>query len=454
MSHEQIIHLQFLLLIAIIIFVSKMAGHLSKRYLKQPVVFGEILAGLIIGPSLLNIFGWPIFMPPDPEYRAFLHHGVNTLAGFGVLLLMFIAGIETNLDQMRSVGKVAFWTAIAGVVFPLGLGTLTARLFGLGLAESIFIGAVLTATSVSISAQTLMELGRFKSKEGMTILGAAVIDDILGIIVLSFVIAFNGAPHGTGTHFAKLSDTMATGLGALTGIHAPAVLSVMMVVLLMAIFFAVAIWIASRGFGPLLAVVDRMHASYAVPAFALLLMLLFAVGAEYFGQVAAITGAYIVGIFVARTRFHEKILHAIQPFTYALFVPVFFMSIGLGADIHKMQGGWLFTFVIIAVAIITKVFGCGLGALLTGFTRQEATRVGAGMVSRGEVGLIVAQVGLASMVISEAEYAPLVLMVLATTVVTPLLLRLAFPRVKEAAARAEVYESVVTVETGEEEERI
>ncbi len=449
MSHEQVVHLQFLLLIAIIIFVSKMAGHLGKQYLKQPVVFGEILAGLLIGPSLLNIFGWPIFQPPSDEYQHFLSHGVHTLAGFGVLLLMFIAGMETNLDQMRAVGKTALWAAIAGVLFPLGLGTSVSLLFGMGMKEAVFIGAVLTATSVSISAQTLMELRRLNSKEGMTILGAAVIDDVLGIIILSFVIAFTHAGGGSGVHVAKLSDLLAGGVSAFIGIQTPVALSVSAVVLLMGVFFVLAVWVAMRGFAPLLALVDRMHASYAVPAFTLLLMLLFAVGAEYFGQVAAITGAYIVGIFVARTRYHDKVLHAIQPFTYAMFVPIFFMSIGLSADLNAMQGAWVFALVIIVVAILTKVFGCGLGAFLAGFTRQESARVGAGMVSRGEVGLIVAQVGLASAVITKAEYAPLILMVLATTVVTPVLLRLVFPH--EAEAEADVYESVVTVETEEEE---
>jgi len=450
MSHDQVVHLQFLLLIAIIIFVSKTAGHLGKRYLKQPVVFGEILAGLLIGPSLLNIFGWPIFQPPGDAYRHFLAHGIQALAGFGVLLLMFIAGMETNLEQMRAVGKTALWAAIGGVILPFGLGTGVSLLFGLGLTEAVFIGAVLTATSVSISAQTLMELRRLNSKEGLTILGAAVIDDVLGIIILSFVIAFTHAGGG-GAGVAKLSDLLAGGVSALIGIPTPVILSVSAVVLLMAAFFALAVWIALRGFAPLLALADRMHASYAVPAFTLLLMLLFAVGAEYFGQVAAITGAYLVGIFVARTRFRANVLRAIQPFTYAMFVPIFFMSIGLGADLRAMQGAWGFALVIIIVAIVTKVAGCGLGAYLAGFTRRESARVGAGMVSRGEVGLIVAQVGLASAVITKAEYAPLILMVLATTVVTPVLLRLLFPR--DAEAEAGVYESVVTVETAEEEAR-
>ncbi|HOS43809.1 MAG TPA: cation:proton antiporter, partial [Armatimonadota bacterium] len=140
MSHDQVVHLQFLLLIAIIIFVSKTAGHLGKRYLKQPVVFGEILAGLLIGPSLLNIFGWPIFQPPGDAYRHFLAHGIQALAGFGVLLLMFIAGMETNLEQMRAVGKTALWAAIGGVILPFGLGTGVSLLFGLGLTEAVFIG--------------------------------------------------------------------------------------------------------------------------------------------------------------------------------------------------------------------------------------------------------------------------------------------------------------------------
>ncbi|HEX2952229.1 MAG TPA: cation:proton antiporter [Armatimonadota bacterium] len=167
MTHE----LLLLLLLAILITICKFAGHLSQRYLKQPVVFGEILAGLVLGPTLCNIFGWSVFRDAAP----WLHDHITTLANLGVLLLMFVAGLESDLEQMRKVGKAAFWTALCGVIVPLIAGAAVSRCFGIGLREAIFIGAVLTATSVSISAQTLMEIGQLTSRPGMTILGAAVV---------------------------------------------------------------------------------------------------------------------------------------------------------------------------------------------------------------------------------------------------------------------------------------
>lgn len=444
MSHEQVILLQFLGMLALIILASKLAGHVSKRYLRLPVVFGEILIGVLLGPSLLNVFNWPIFAG-----STFLSESIRVLAQFGVLLLMFIAGLETNLDELRRVGKTAFWTALGGVLLPLSVGTTAALVFRLPFAEAIFIGAVLTATSVSISAQTLMELGSLNSREGMTILGAAVIDDVMGIIILSFVIAFDGVHESGGV--VKLSDTIAALLAPLLGLS-PDILGIVAVILLMTAYFIITVLIASRGFTPLLRLAERMQASYAIPAAALLLMLLYAVSAELFGQVAAITGAYIAGIYLARTPYSEKILHAIHPFTYAVFVPIFFMGIGLGANIQGiLHGGWQFALVIIGVALFTKIIGCGLGARWTGFSRAEALRVGVGMISRGEVGLIVAAAGLQSHVIEADNYAALVLMVLVSTMVTPVLLRLTFPHEREM--RADVFESVVTVETSDEESR-
>ncbi len=437
--------IQLLLLLAIIIAVSKVAGHLSRRFLKQPVVFGEILAGLLLGPSLLNIFGWPVFA--DSSHGSWLQENIHTLASVGVLLLMFIAGLETDLAKMREVGKAACWTAICGVILPLGLGIAVATLFGLTLTESIFIGTVLTATSVSITAQTLMEIGRLAGKEGMTILGAAVIDDVLGIIVLSFVIAFGSAESASGgMHSIRLPETLAHWAAQALG-HpgAELALQIVAVIVLMTTFFALAIRVGARWMEPFLRRVQHLHASHAVPAAALLLLLLFAVGAEYFGQVAAITGAYLAGVFLARTRFAKEIEHATHPFTYALFVPVFFMSIGLGANARELGASLWFTIAVIVVAIVSKIAGGGIGARWMGFTQREALRVGIGMISRGEVGLIIALVGKDAGIIRPPEYAALVIMVLVTTVATPVFLRLSFPRT--VAIEAEVYESVVAVET-------
>jgi Kef-type K+ transport system membrane component KefB len=441
--------LQLLLLLGIIIIVSKVAGDLSRRFLHQPVVFGEILAGLVMGPTLLNIFHWPVFESSAHE----LHGMVHALAGIGVLLLMFMAGLETDLAQMRRVGKVALWAAILGVVLPLGFGILVSRFFGLSFTSAVFVGAVLTATSVSITAQTLMEIGRLRSKEGLTILGAAIIDDVLGIIILSFVIAFgaSAAVSHQETAHVKFADVLSSWTGQALGMASSSpIIHIIWVVVLMGLFFVIAIALSPR-IGRVMDIADRMHASYATPAATLFLIFLFAVGAEYFGQVAAITGAYIVGIALGHTKYAERVEHNLRPFTYALFVPIFFMSIGLGADLHALKGaGIAFAVVISVVAILTKVVGCGVGARVGGFTGREAMRVGVGMVSRGEVGLIVAQCGIAYGLIHAREYAAMVAMVLVTTVITPVLLRFTFPRQTEIVE--DVYESVVGVEVREEDE--
>ena len=181
-----------MLLLALVVASAKMAGAFATR-IHQPSVFGEILVGLLLGPTVLNVLGWPVFAPGAGADATSLMAIVRDLAQIGVLLLMFVAGIETDLVQMRRVGTVAFWSAFGGVVLPMAAGAATAVAFGLPLYwEGIFIGTILTATSVSISAQTLKELGLLRSREGTTILAAAVIDDVMGVIVLSFVFAASG----------------------------------------------------------------------------------------------------------------------------------------------------------------------------------------------------------------------------------------------------------------------
>ena len=189
--------LQILLLLAIIIAAAKLAGALANR-VGQPPVFGEILVGLVLGPTVLNLLGWHIFAPHGSEPSTLLKL-TKDLAEIGVILLMFIAGLETDLKEMRRVGRVAFWAAFGGVALPMIGGIAVATAFGLPVFwEGIFIGTILTATSVSISAQTLMELGALRTREGATILGAAVIDDVMGIVVLSVVVAWAKASANGG----------------------------------------------------------------------------------------------------------------------------------------------------------------------------------------------------------------------------------------------------------------
>jgi Kef-type K+ transport system membrane component KefB len=403
MSHT----LQLLLLLTFVIVAAKLAGAAANR-IGQPAVFGELLAGLLLGPTLLNILGWPIF-----AHAAASGHGesasllaiIRDLAELGVILLMFIAGMETNLDEMRRVGKVAFWSAVGGVALPMSGGILTAAAFGMPvLWEGVFIGTILTATSVSISAQTLIELRALQSKTGSTILGAAVIDDVIGIVILSMVVAL--ARAGEGLDVAGIA----------------------LVVVRMVLYFVAAIYLMRVALPPLARFAERLGVSQGLLAFTLMVAFVAAWAAEYVGGVAAITGAYLAGVMLAQTRWREQIDHGIHPLTYSMFVPVFFISIGLQANGRELGEQIAFTIVLVAVAIVAKAVGCALFAWLFGFTPRESVQVGAGMISRGEVGLIVAGYGLANGIITQPVFSASVIMVLATTMITPPLLRLTYPR--------------------------
>ncbi len=419
--------LQLLLILALLIGVSKLCGHLSLRYLKLPMVFGEIVGGVLLGPTLLDLQGrWP-----GEPWKL-----VPVLAGLGVLFLMFVAGLETNTAQLRRVSGVAFWTAFLGVLLPFAGGLGTALLFGMEARQAIFIGAALTATSVSISVQTLLELGQLQSREGATILGAAVIDDVMGLLVLSFIIAFSAAGADASRLPARLE--------ALCGLpHPPVAVHILVVLLCMAAFFLLA-WLVGMRLGPVLALAKRLHASYAVPAAAIVLLCLFAVTSDLLGQVAGITGAYLAGLFVGRTAFRDEVDHAVRPITYAFLVPIFFMSLGFTTNLRGLAGSGFFPLVIVVVAVGAKIIGCGAGARLSGFTAREALRVGAGMVSRGEVDLIIALIGVQYGIIHAPTYAALILTILASTLVTPLLLRATFPHLPPAPH--EEIESIIPLE--------
>lgn len=398
--------LQLLLLLVTIILASKLAGALANR-VGQPAVFGEILAGLLLGPTFLDVLNLGIFQHVTPSVHGAptsLEGSVADLADLGVLLLMFIAGLETNLVEMRRVGRVAFWSAFGGVVLPLVGGTALSVAFGVPLFwEGLFIGTILTATSVSISAQTLIELRALRSKEGSAILGAAVIDDVMGIIVLSLVVAFARATDGVN------------------------VMGLLWILVRMAVFFVASV-VLGRWLERFLSFVDRLGASQGLLSGALAVALLYAWAAEYVGEVAAITGSYIAGVLLAQTRFKKEIDRDIHALTYSMLVPVFFISIGLQANGRELGGHATFTVILVIVAIVSKAVGCAVFARLLGFTLDESLRVGAGMISRGEVGLIVAGYGLSAGIIGRDIFSASVLVVLVTTMVTPPLLRLAFNR--------------------------
>jgi Kef-type K+ transport system membrane component KefB len=395
------------LLLAAIIAAAKVSGWLSLR-LRQPAVFGEILCGVVLGPSLLNILRLPVFA--DPQLGGVVAH----LANIGVIFLMFVAGLETDLNKMRRVGAVATFAGVAGVIVPLGLGMAVALSFGFPWTHAVFIGLVLTATSVSITVQTLIELGQLESKEGTTLLAAAVIDDVLAIIVLSAFIAM-------------------VGTGGAAGLAA--------VVLQMAAFFAVAVLVGARVMRPALEWAERLSVSAGLLAFAVVVTLVYAWASEALGHVAPITGAYLAGVLIARAGYREQIEHRVREFVYAILVPVFFVSIGLQTNVRLLHVEDIpLTALVVAVAVIGKIVGSGGGALLGGFSRPQALRVGVGMVSRGEVGLIIAAIGVQSGLLTDRLFAVMVIMVVVTTVITPVLLRSVFPqsRLTEAEAVAAI----------------
>ena len=389
--------LNFLLVVSIILVIAKASGALSIR-LGQPSVLGELLAGLVLGPTVINLLGIIPSFAEDTHLAA----SITLFAEIGVLLLMFLAGLELEIGELLRSGRVSAVAGTLGVIVPLIGGYLTARAFGVQSTEALFIGLALSATSVSISAQTLMELGVLRSKVGLALLGAAVFDDILVVLLLSTgsVLFGNGASEGG---------------------------SLWLIVARMVIFLIVGSAAGLLLVPPVMRYVSRLPVNQVVVAFALVICLLFAWASEALGQVAAITGAFLAGLFLARTRFVHQIEEGVSAIAFGLFVPIFLVNIGLQANLRDIGGGlWLFAIVLTVVAVLSKVIGSGGGAKLTGFNNLESPRLGIGMISRGEVGLIVASVALSQALLQHENFSVLVFMVIIATVITPFLLRMSY----------------------------
>lgn len=372
----------FLIVLVCLIVSLKVAEWLFKR-LRLPVVIGQLLVGVIAGPSVL---GW---VHPSQSLDIF--------SSIGVILLMFIAGLETDMKQMRVVGGAAFTAASLGVLFPLIAGAGFALWLGYPIAVSLFLGTILTATSVSISAQTLKDLGKLNTKAGATILGAAVIDDVLGLIVLSIVLAFTLGQNPTWA------------------------------IVQMLVYFPVSYLIGHFGFPALARHLPRLLAREAALGVVLALVLLYAWSAESLGNVATITGAYIAGILVNRTDMREWVHEGISQMGYALFVPLFFASIGIQASFQSISQVPLFLLIGFAgIAIITKLLGGASGVFMWRFNPHDAITVGVGMISRGEVALITATIGLQARLLTPALFSIVILITLVTTLITPVLLNLLY----------------------------
>ncbi len=390
-------HFLPLLLLLVLLIAGARLGGIAASRLGQPAVFGELMAGVLLGPSLLGILHWDYFRQPVLETF------VRDVAGLGAIFLMFLAGLESDLEQMRTVGRPAFLGAAGGVLLPFAGGYALCRLWGFGTWESAFVGTVLTATSVSISAQTLMDMRRLRTREGAAILGAAVIDDVLAVLVLSLVLALHPAAGGGG------------GGG-------PAVLLVLVRIVL---FFA-AVLASRRVLHSLVELATRAGVHQTFFTFVVVAALGYAWAAEALGGVAAITGAYLAGVLFQGAGHRELLEERLRPFAYAFFVPVFLVGIGLEADVRETAGDAAFVALVTALAVLSKLLGVLVGGVAAGFGFTPSLRFGVGMVSRGEIAMIISLLGLERGIIDERVFSAMVIMTLFTTVVTPVLLRLSF----------------------------
>lgn len=386
--------LQLAFLIALFLLAAKLGGYLSTR-LGQPSVLGELIVGLLLGPSLFDLIHLPFI---DAHL---MEEVIHEFAELGVLVLMFLAGLELHFSDLAKNKRVSALAGSLGVAIPVGLGFLAGEILGLTFDQSAFLGLTLGATSVSISVQTLMELKVLRSRVGLSLLGAAVFDDILVILLLSIFLA------------------LASGAGGFLQI----VLVFGRILLFMALSGSFGIWVLpwlSRR-------IARLDLSYGPLTFSIIILLVFGLAAELVGGMAAITGSFLAGLMFSRTPEKKDIEPGLGAIAYSLFVPIFFINIGLSINLRELQLSAIWSILlIVAISIFGKIIGAGAGALLSKFSPRESLQLGIGMVSRGEVGLIVANVGLTAGWLNNEVFSAIVTMVLVTTLLTPLMLRFAF----------------------------
>lgn len=392
---------KYLLDLALILLSTKVLGLFSQRF-RLPHVVGALIAGLLLGPAVLGIIQETDFL--------------KTTANLGVIVLMFTSGMETDIHELKKSGKAAFVIALIGVLLPLAGGFAVGCYFnnpellvnnaagpeGSLFLQNVFLGIILTATSVSITVETLRELGKLRSPAGSAILGAAIIDDVLGIIALTVVTSF--------------SDES---------------VNVVWVLVKIVLFFAFAL-VAGIGFSRFYrwwtCKTDENRTQHVIVAFAF--CLLFSYLAEVVFGVADITGAFVAGLVLSNTSSEKRSQYLATNFETISFLylsPVFFASIGLQVELTAMNTHiLLFAVALTVVAILSKIVGCGLGAKLCHYTNQESLQIGVGMISRGEVALIVATKGADLGLISKELFGPVIVVVVVTTIITPILLKLVF----------------------------
>lgn len=392
---------KYLFDLALILLSTKVLGLFSQRF-RLPHVVGALIAGLLLGPAVLGIIQETDFL--------------KTTANLGVIVLMFTSGMETDIHELKKSGKAAFVIALIGVLLPLAGGFAVGCYFnnpellvnnsagpeGSLFLQNIFLGIILTATSVSITVETLRELGKLRSPAGSAILGAAIIDDVLGIIALTIVTSFSDESVNVAWVLIKIVLFFVFALAAGVGF--------------------------SRFYRWWTCKTDENRTQHVIVAFAF--CLLFSFVAEVIFGVADITGAFVAGLVLSNTSSEKRSQYLATNFETISFLylsPVFFASIGLQVELTGMNTHiLLFAVALTIVAILSKILGCGLGAKLCRYTNQESLQIGVGMISRGEVALIVATKGADLGLISKELFGPVIVVVVVTTIITPILLKLVF----------------------------
>ncbi len=369
----------YLLYLAIILFFAKVGGMITKRF-NQPEVLGQILIGIALG-----------FFLKKTEL-------ITSMGEIGVILLMFVAGLETDVNQLKESKATSSLVAIFGVAFPFVLVGGAVYLFTGNLLEGIFMGIVSTATSVSISVQTLREISMLRSKQGVTILGAAIIDDVIGILLLTVMIGITSPQAGSSVTHIMLNIAALTGIVVLTG------------------FIIVKLFKKYYGY------IERDHKNITL---AIVMSLILAFVSEELG-VAAITGSYFAGVIFSLSGRNREITYEVNKIATFIFTPLFFVGIGMSVDLAEASHGLKIGLILIVFGFLGKVLGCGLGAKLLGSSKRESLQIGLGMVPRAEVAIIVANLGVKLDIISKHQLSAVIVLVLATTIITPPLLKMSF----------------------------
>ncbi|HDR7947713.1 cation:proton antiporter [Bacillus toyonensis] len=373
---------EFFFQIALILLSTKLAGDLSVR-LGQPSVLGKLIVGIVIGPAVL---GWI-------ENSELL----TQLSNVGVILLMFMAGLETDLEELNANRNSSLAVALGGIILPFVGGYVSGLVMGMEQGNAVFLGLLLCATSVSISVQTLRDLGKMKTRESTTMLGAAVFDDILVVILLAFAMSFLGTDD----------------------------VNLAMVILKKVVFFASIILIGWKGVPAIMRWLSPLRVSESIVSAALIICFSFAYFGELLG-IAGIIGAFAAGIAISQTNYKHEVEKKVEPIAYAMFVPVFFVSIGMNITFDGIGNQIWFILALTVIAVFTKLIGCGFGARMTGFDAKSSAIIGAGMVSRGEVALIIAGTGLSSGLLAQDYFTAIVIVVILTTMITPPMLKYTF----------------------------